>query len=81
MIKKLLGDKDYLGRRYVIFFVGLCICSFGAAFTTKAGLGTSSVSAIPYTFAIRLPNFPFGNWLIIFGNKKIFKKAEKRILG
>ena len=66
MIKKILGDKDHLGKRYFIFLVGLCICSFGVALTTKAGLGTSPVSAIPYTLSIIFPNFTFGNWLIIF---------------
>ena len=67
MLKKLLGDKDHLRRRYAIFLTGLFICSFGVAFTTKAGLGTSPVSAIPYTLAIILPKLSFGNWLIIFG--------------
>lgn len=67
MIKKLLGDKDHLGRRYLIFLVGLCICSFGVAFTTKAGLGTSPVSAIPYTLSMIFPGLTFGSWLIIFG--------------
>lgn len=67
MIKKLLGEKDHLGRRYLIFLIGLCICSFGVAFTTKAGLGTSPVSAIPYTLSIIISKLSFGTWLIIFG--------------
>lgn len=66
MIKKLFGNKDHLGRRYFIFLIGLCICSFGVALTTKAGLGTSPVAAIPYTLSIVFPNLTFGNWLIIF---------------
>lgn len=66
MIKKLLGDKDHLGRRYFIFLAGLFICSFGVAFTTKAGLGTSPVSVIPYTLSIIFPFLTFGNWLILF---------------
>ncbi len=66
MVKKIFGDKDYLVRRYIIFLAGLCICSFGVAFTTKAGLGTSPVYAIPYTLYIILPGLSFGNWLILF---------------
>lgn len=66
MLRKFLGDKDFLGRRYLIFFIGLFICSFGVACTTKAGLGTSPVAAIPYTLALIFPKISFGNWLILF---------------
>ncbi len=55
-LKKFLGDKDYLGRRYAIFLLGLFICSFGVACTTKAGLGTSPVAAIPYTVSLIMCN-------------------------
>ena len=65
-LKKILGNKNHLGRRYVIFLLGLFICSFGVACTTKAGLGTSPVAAIPYSLALIFPRFSFGNWLIIF---------------
>lgn len=66
VIKKIIGEKDNLGRRYTIFLIGLFICSFGVACTTKAGLGTSPVAAIPYTLSLIFTNLSFGNWLIIF---------------
>lgn len=40
-------------KRYVIFFIGLFINSFGISFITKAGLGTSPISSIPYTMSLR----------------------------
>ena len=64
-LKAFLGDKDYLGRRYAIFMLGLFICSSGVACTTKAGLGTSPVAAIPFTMSLVIPKFSLGNWLII----------------
>ncbi len=66
VIKQLIGEKDKLGRRYLIFLIGLFICSFGVACTTKAGLGTSPVAAIPYTLSLIFTDLSFGNWLIIF---------------
>lgn len=66
MIRKILGDKNYLGRRYFIFLLGLFICSFGVACTTKAGLGTSPVAAIPYTLSLIFEDLSFGTWLILF---------------
>jgi len=66
MLKKILGNKDYLGRRYVIFLLGLFICSFGVACTTKAGLGTSPVASIPYTLSLIFSELSFGKWLIAF---------------
>ncbi len=65
-IKKFLGNKDHLCRRYCIFLIGLLICSFGVACTTKAGLGTSPVAAIPFTLSLMFTKLSFGNWLIIF---------------
>lgn len=66
VIKQLIGEKDKPGRRYLIFLIGLFICSFGVACTTKAGLGTSPVAAIPYTLSLIFTDLSFGNWLIIF---------------
>lgn len=74
-IKKTLGNKDHLGRRYIIFLIGLFICSFGVAFTTKAGLGTSPISSIPYTLSLIFSKISFGNWAIIFGMVQILAQA------
>lgn len=65
-IQKFLGNKNHLGRRYFIFLIGLFICSFGVACTTKASLGTSPVASIPYTLALIYTDLSFGNWLILF---------------
>lgn len=65
-IRRFLGEKTHLGRRYALFLLGLFVCSFGVALTTKAGLGTSPVTCIPYSLALILPRLSFGNWLIVF---------------
>ena len=57
-----------LTRRLQYFFcaAGLILISFGVALTTKAGLGTSSISSIPYTLSLILPGLSMGTWLILF---------------
>lgn len=39
-------------KRYLIFSIGLFINSFGVSFITKASLGTSPISSIPYTLSL-----------------------------
>lgn len=39
-------------KRYIIFFIGLVINSFGISFITKAKLGTSPISSVPYTLSL-----------------------------
>lgn len=47
-----------LALRYLCFLMGLLINSFGVAFITKAALGTSPISSIPYVLALRFqPTF------------------------
>ena len=55
-------------RRLQYFFcaAGLILISFGVALTTKAGLGTSPISSIPYTLSLILPGLSMGTWLILF---------------
>ena len=57
-----------LTRRLQCLFcaAGLILISFGVALTTKAGLGTSPISAIPYTLSLILPGLSMGTWLILF---------------
>lgn len=38
--------------RYLVFLVGLFINSFGVSFITKASLGTSPISSIPFTLSL-----------------------------
>lgn len=42
-------------KRYIIFIIGLFVNSVGVAFITKADLGTSPISSIPYTLSLRFP--------------------------
>ncbi|MDO4518809.1 MAG: DUF6198 family protein [Eubacteriales bacterium] len=49
--------------RYGLFIIGLFIASLGVAFSTKAGLGTSPVSAIPYSISLVSSLLTFGGWL------------------
>ena len=57
-----------LTRRLQCLFcaAGLILISFGVALTTKAGLGTSPISSIPYTLSLILPGLSMGTWLILF---------------
>ncbi|MCB6994405.1 DUF6198 family protein [bacterium 210820-DFI.6.37] len=44
--------KTELAKRYIIFLIGLYINSFGVSFITKAELGTSPISSIPYVLSL-----------------------------
>jgi Predicted membrane protein len=44
--------KAELLKRYIFFLIGLFINSFGVSFVTKASLGTSPISSIPYTLSL-----------------------------
>ena len=50
-------------KKYMIFLIGLFVASLGVAFSTKAGLGTSPVSSIPYSISLISSIFTFGGWL------------------
>jgi Predicted membrane protein len=45
-------NKQEILKRYILFFIGLFINSFGVSFITKASLGTSPISSIPYTLSL-----------------------------
>lgn len=52
-------------KRYAIFIVGLYVNSLGVSMVTKASLGTSPISSIPYVLSLRLP-LTLGQFTIIF---------------
>lgn len=54
-----------LFKRYITFIIGLFINSLGVAIITKALLGTSPISAIPYVLSLNF-DFTLGNFTIIF---------------
>lgn len=50
--------RGKVALRYLCFLLGLLINSFGVAFITKAALGTSPISSIPYVLDLRFePTF------------------------
>lgn len=52
-------------KRYLVFLFGLFISSFGVSLITKANLGTSPISAIPYVLSLNFP-FTLGQFTIAF---------------
>lgn len=52
-------------KRYLYFLVGLFINSLGVAIITKADLGTSPISSIPYVLSLKFP-LTLGNFTILF---------------
>lgn len=52
-------------KRYVIFIIGLFINSMGVSLITKADLGTSPISAIPYVLSLNF-RFSLGQFTIAF---------------
>lgn len=52
-------------KRYIIFIIGLYINSFGVSLITKAALGTSPISSIPYVLSLNFP-FTLGQFTIFF---------------
>ena len=58
-------NKKEVVKRYIIFIVGLFINSLGVSMITKANLGTSPISSIPYVLSLKFP-FTLGQFTIIF---------------
>lgn len=59
-----MSKQDFF-RRYVFFVVGLFVNSLGISFITKANLGTSPISSIPYTLSLGFP-LSLGMFTMIF---------------
>lgn len=52
-------------KRYFLFMIGLFINALGVSLVTKASLGTSPISSIPYVLSLNF-NLTLGNFTIIF---------------
>lgn len=52
-------------KRYIVFLIGLFINSLGVSLITKANLGTSPISSIPYVLSLNFP-FTLGQFTIAF---------------
>ena len=58
--------KRELGKRYLLFVVGLFFTSLGIAFTKWAALGVSPVSSAANIMNLRFPMLSMGMWLLIW---------------
>ena len=47
-----MTDKTELIKRYIFLLAGLFVNGLGVSFFTKAGLGTSPITSIPYTLSL-----------------------------
>ena len=47
-----MTDKTELIKRYIFLLAGLFVNGLGVSFITKAGLGTSPITSIPYTLIL-----------------------------
>lgn len=52
-------------KRYVVFIIGLFVNSLGVSLITKANLGTSPISSIPYVLSLNF-KFSLGQFTIFF---------------
>ena len=52
-------------KRYLIFLMGLFFSSLGVSVITKAALGTSPISSIPYVLSLNYP-FTLGELTVVF---------------
>ena len=52
-------------KRYLVFLIGLFINSLGVSLITKADLGTSPISSIPYVLSLNFP-LTLGQFTILF---------------
>lgn len=52
-------------KRYLVFLLGLFVNSLAVSIITKASLGTSPISSIPYVLSLNFP-FTLGNFTIFF---------------
>lgn len=77
-------EKTRLAKQYGLFALGLVINSFGISFITKAALGTSPISSLPYVTSLKfsptLGQFTFAmNCLFILAQALLLRKAFPKI--
>lgn len=65
-------------KRYFIFILGLVVNSLGVGLVTKASLGTSPISSIPYVLSL---NFPFSLGQFTIGFSLLLVGLQILILG
>lgn len=60
-----MADKMEKTKRYIIFTLGLLVNSLGVGFVTKANLGTSPISSIPYVLSLNFA-LSLGTFTVLF---------------
>lgn len=68
--RKIMSKKERF-QRYLIFIAGLLVNSIGVSLITKAELGTSPISSIPYVLSLNFP-LSLGAFTVIFSMLLIF---------
>lgn len=58
-------DEMEKTKRYIIFILGLLVNSLGVGFVTKANLGTSPISSIPYVLSMNFA-LSLGTFTVLF---------------
>lgn len=58
--------KALAARRYAVFVLGLAVISLAVGFITKADLGTSAITAIPYSLSMAFPDLSMGAYVTAF---------------
>lgn len=75
-IKKYLelpwGPRLHIFARLFAFLAGVLLVGLGVAVSTTASLGTSPISAIPYSLSLCFQFLSFGAWVILFNLLLIF---------
>lgn len=77
-------SKKEIVKRFLFFAIGLWISSSGISFATKAGLGVSPISCLPYVLSVGFPltmgTFTFmWNMLFVFGQMLVLGKDYNKI--
>lgn len=62
-------------RRNFYFIIGIIINSFGIAFITRASMGTSAISSLPYVVSLRSAHLSFGQTTFILNMILILLQA------
>ena len=51
-------------KRFICFLIGMALCGFGVALSTRPELGTSPISSLPYVLTFTAP-LSFGMWTVL----------------
>lgn len=65
-------------KRYIIFLLGLLVNSLGVSLITKAELGTSPISSIPYVLSLNY-SLSLGTFTVLFSLLLILLQLLKKI--